>query len=208
MVDQVNNVDSSLELGLQKQIDMKKEILSELKFMQKLMIYSSDKTDSENIKIFEQIIGEPPADSGGGTGTGTGTGTGNSQPRRTTYTIPPELKDNAGVKAFQDWVVSKGKSSELGRFGADGKFGRFTSAAWTKYKNDYLNPVVSDTDVMSVDDFQGTGAVYSSTQPTTQTVAANTGTQTVTNTTVAPLDGVAPTNDPVEPTDKKVPDSL
>lgn len=191
-----------------KRTTMKKEILSELRLMQKLMIYNSDKTDSENTKIFEQIIGDPPADSGGGNTGGGNTGGGNTQPRRTTYAIPPELKDNTGVKAFQDWVVSKGKSSELGRFGADGKFGRFTSAAWTKYKNDYLNPIVTDTDVMAVDDFQGADAVYSSSQPTSQTNTANTGTQTATNTTTVPLDGVAPTNDPIEPTDKQAPDSL
>lgn len=118
---------------------MKKEIISEIKQMQKLMLYNQSKTDSENTQIFEQIIGTPPSDAGGTDGTGGGNG---SHPRpRTMYPIPSELKDTTGVKAFQDWVVSQGKGSELGRFGADGKFGRYTSAAWSKYKNDYLNPV-------------------------------------------------------------------
>jgi hypothetical protein len=191
---------------------MGKEIINEIKQMQKLMLYNWAKTDTENTQIFEQIIGTPPDASGGGNAgggnAGGGNAGGNTQPRRTLYTIPPELKDGTGVKAFQDWVVSKGKTSELGRFGADGKFGRFTSAAWTKYKNDYLNPVLTDTDVMASDDFQAAGAVYSSTQPTSQTNTVNTGTQTTTNTVAVPLDGTAPTNVPIEPTDKQTPDSL
>jgi hypothetical protein len=131
---------------------MKKEIINEIKQMQKLMIYNWAKTDTENTKIFEQIVGTPPDASGGGNAGGGNAG-GNTQPRRTLYTIPPELKDSTGVKAFQDWVVSKGNTSELGRFGADGKFGRFTSAAWTKYKNDYLtNP--NDIDPSLVPDLQ------------------------------------------------------
>ena len=137
---------------------MRKEIISEIKQMQKLMLYNWAKTDTENTKIFEQIIGDPPSDAGGtGSGTGTGTGTGNNnQSRRTLYAIPPELKDSTGVKAFQDWVVSKGNASELGRFGADGKFGRFTSAAWTKYKSDYMsNPNTVDPSL--VPDLQNVG---------------------------------------------------
>ena len=155
---------------------MKKEIISEIKQMQKLMLYNWAKTETENTKIFEQIIGTPPDASGGGNsggGNAGGNAGGNTQPRRTLYTIPPELKDSTGVKAFQDWVVSKGNTSELGRFGADGKFGRFTSAAWTKYKNDYLtNPNAIDPSL--VPDLQN----VSTTEPSgvnTTTVSNTTG---------------------------------
>ena len=156
---------------------MKKEIISEIKQMQKLMLYNWAKTETENTKIFEQIIGTPPDASGGGNAgggnAGGGNAGGNTQPRRTLYTIPPELKDGTGVKAFQDWVVSKGNTSELGRFGADGKFGRFTSAAWTKYKNDYLTKP-SDIDPSLVPDLQN----VSTTEPSgvnTTTVSNTTG---------------------------------
>jgi hypothetical protein len=55
--------------------------------------------------------------------------------------IPPQLKDSAGVKKFQEWVVGvKGDKTMLGGYGADGKFGGRTSKAWTKYGNEYLNP--------------------------------------------------------------------
>lgn len=155
---------------------MRKEIINEIKQMQKLMVYNWAKTDTENTQIFEQIIGTPPDASGGGNsggGNAGGNAGGNTQPPRTLYTIPPELKDSTGVKAFQDWVVSKGNTSELGRFGADGKFGRFTSAAWTKYKNDYLtNPNAIDPSL--VPDLQN----VSTTEPSgvnTTTVSNTTG---------------------------------
>jgi hypothetical protein len=55
--------------------------------------------------------------------------------------IPPQLKDSAGVKKFQEWVVGiKGDKTILGGYGADGKFGGRTSKAWTTYGNEYLNP--------------------------------------------------------------------
>lgn len=194
---------------------MKKEILSELRLIQKLMIYNSDKTDSENIKIFEQIIGEPPADAGGSTGGNTGGNTGGRRQSAPTVQIPSELGNAEGVKKFQDWLDANKPGWASGY--ADGKvnkgrgYGRFgprTSKAWTTHKDAYLNPSLTDPDVMSVDDFQGADAVYSSTQPTTQTAAANTGTVTKTDATAAPMDGTAPTNTPIEPTDQKAPDSL
>jgi hypothetical protein len=55
--------------------------------------------------------------------------------------IPTQLKDSAGVKKFQEWVVGvKGDKTILGGYGADGKFGGRTSKAWNTYGNEYLNP--------------------------------------------------------------------
>jgi len=55
--------------------------------------------------------------------------------------IPPQLKDSAGVKKFQEWVIGiKGDKTILGGTAADGKFGGRTSKAWTTYGNEYLNP--------------------------------------------------------------------
>jgi hypothetical protein len=57
--------------------------------------------------------------------------------------IPKELKDSEGVKKFQNWMDSnhpnwvKG-SKNLNKGGGYGKFGPSTSAAWSKYKNEYL----------------------------------------------------------------------
>lgn len=203
---------------------MRKEIISEIKQMQKLMLYNWAKTDTENTQIFEQIIGDPPSDAGGGGNTGGGTGSGN-RPSAPAIQIPSELANAEGVKKFQDWLDANKPGWATGY--ADGKvnkgrgYGRFgprTSKAWTTHKDAYLNPVVADTDVMAVDDFQGADAVYSSTEPTTlqttttntgtQTPTSNTGSQTVTNTTAVPLDGTAPTNAPIEPTDKLAPDAL
>lgn len=47
------------------------------------------------------------------------------------------------MKKFQDWLVANNFGGELGRFGADSKFGNFTKAAWDKHKSSYLNPVES-----------------------------------------------------------------
>ena len=55
---------------------MKKEIINEIKQMQKLMIYNWAKTDTENTKIFEQIVGTPPDASGVGSGGGGSGGSG------------------------------------------------------------------------------------------------------------------------------------
>jgi len=55
--------------------------------------------------------------------------------------IPPQLKDSAGVKKFQEWVINTmGNKTILGSYGADGKFGGRTSKAWANYGNRYLNP--------------------------------------------------------------------
>lgn len=196
---------------------MRKEIISEIKQMQKLMLYNWAKTDTENTKIFEQIIGDPPSDAGGGgTGGNTGGGTGGRRQSAPAIQIPSELGNTEGVKKFQDWLDANKPGWATGY--ADGKvnkgrgYGRFgprTSNAWATHKQAYLNPVVVDTGVMAFDDFQGTGAVYSSTEPTTlQTTTSNTGSETVTNTTAVPLDGTAPTNVPIEPTDKLASDAL
>jgi hypothetical protein len=117
---------------------MRDEIINEIKQMQKLMIYNWAKTDTENTQIFEQIIGTPPDASGGGN---TGGNTGGRRASSSLLPIPSELANSAGVKKFQDWLVANNFGSELGRFGADSKFGNFTKAAWDKHKNDYLNPV-------------------------------------------------------------------
>jgi len=125
---------------------MRNEIINEIKQMQKLMIYNWAKTDTENTQIFEQIIGTPPDDASGGGNTGGNTGGGNTGGRRaysSLLPIPSELANSAGVKKFQDWLVANNFGSELGRFGADSKFGNFTKAAWDKHKSDYLNPVES-----------------------------------------------------------------
>jgi hypothetical protein len=65
---------------------------------------------------------------------------GGSNPK-TQIPIPPQLKDSAGVKKFQEWVIGiKGDKTILGGTAADGKFGGRTSKAWTAYGNEYLNP--------------------------------------------------------------------
>ena len=137
---------------------MRKEIINEIKQMQKLMIYNLAKTDTENTKIFEQIIGTPPdGSSGGNTGGNTGGNNTGRRVSRTLLPIPSELGNAAGVKKFQDWVVANNFGGELGRFGADSKFGSFTKAAWDKHKTSYLNstdPNFSD-DLIDLDDIQG-----------------------------------------------------
>ena len=133
---------------------MRNEIINEIKQMQKLMIYNLAKTDTENTKIFEQIIGTPPDGSSGGNTGGNNTG---RRVSRTLLPIPSELGNAAGVKKFQDWVVANNFGGELGRFGADSKFGSFTKAAWDKHKTSYLNstdPNFSD-DLIDLDDIQG-----------------------------------------------------
>lgn len=43
------------------------------------------------------------------------------------------------IKDFQRWVLNiKGDNKILGSYGADGMWGKYTSMAWEKYKNDYL----------------------------------------------------------------------
>ncbi len=86
---------------------------------------------------------------------------GRSGSRSGGYAIPTDLQQSGGVKAFQDWMVSKNLGSELGKFGADGKFGRFTSAAWNKYKNQYLNKSTTTGE----EGFDGGGATSTEEQP-------------------------------------------
>ena len=118
---------------------MKKQLLEELKVIKKYMYYSESKTDSENLRLLEVEGPNPEGNSGGSPGGGTRGGSG----RRALIQIPSELANSAGVKKFQDWLVANNFGSELGRFGADSKFGNFTKAAWDKHKSDYLNPVES-----------------------------------------------------------------
>lgn len=162
---------------------MRHVLLSEIKQMQKLMIYSSDKTDSENTKIFEQIIGEPPTDSGGSSGGNSGGNTGgNTGGRRQSapvVQIPSELGNAEGVKKFQDWLDANKPGWATGY--ADGKvnkgrgYGRFgprTNRAWGQYKSEYsANPnsvdpsLVPDLQNVTTSEPSGvnTGTVSSST---------------------------------------------
>jgi len=81
-------------------------------------------TDKQTNKMMNFSCGSTVVDGGG-----------------TKIPIPPQLKDSAGVKKFQEWVVGiKGDKTILGSYGADGKFGGRTSKAWIKYGNEYLNP--------------------------------------------------------------------
>ena len=194
---------------------MKRAIINEIKTMKKFMVYDTKKTDSENLTEQFNLTDPPGFDgTGSGTGSGSGSGSGNRQSSPAVQ-IPSELVNSEGVKKFQDWLDANKPGWATGY--ADGKvnkgrgYGRFgprTSKAWTTHKDAYLNPTLTDPDVMSVDDFQGADAVYSSTQPTTQTAAANTETTTKTDATAVPMDGTVPTNTPIETTDQKAPDSL
>lgn len=81
-------------------------------------------------------------------GTGTKT-TGKGSGKGKIYAAPDELKDEAGVKEYQEWAKSKGYESELGKPGVDGKYGDFTKASWEKHKEEYLKeksaPATTDT---------------------------------------------------------------
>lgn len=65
------------------------------------------------------------------------------------YTPPNELKDEKGVKEYQEWAKKKGYEAELGKPGVDGKYGDFTKASWEKHKYEYLKeksePATTDT---------------------------------------------------------------
>ena len=141
---------------------MKKEIINEIKQMQKLMIYNWAKTDTENTKIFEQIVGTPPDASGGGSGSGGSGGSGRrySSP---TPTIPTELANAEGVKKFQDWLdqnkagwATGYSGGILSKAGGYGRFGPRTSKAWESYKSEYQSgSSISGDDIIDVDDIQG-----------------------------------------------------
>jgi hypothetical protein len=52
------------------------------------------------------------------------------------------------VKGFQNWVITTKKDNQiLGRYGADGKWGKNTSNAWVKYGEEYkkINPNAKTT---------------------------------------------------------------
>jgi hypothetical protein len=63
-------------------------------------------------------------------------------PNGTVLAIPKSLKDKEGVKKFQDWMDINHpnwvKGKNLNKGGGYGKFGPSTSAAWNKYKDEYL----------------------------------------------------------------------
>ena len=50
------------------------------------------------------------------------------------------------VKGFQSWVINTKKDNQtLGRFGADGKWGRNTSNAWARYGEEYKKSFPNST---------------------------------------------------------------
>jgi len=56
------------------------------------------------------------------------------------------------VKGFQSWVINTKKDNQiLGKYGADGKWGKNTSNAWVKYGEEYkkLNPTAKTTSANS-----------------------------------------------------------
>lgn len=84
----------------------------------------------------------------GRTGTGTKTA-GKGSGKGKVYTPPNELKDEKGVKEYQEWAKKKGYEAELGKPGVDGKYGDYTKASWEKHKDEYLKeksePATTDT---------------------------------------------------------------
>ena len=120
---------------------MKNNLISEdIKRMRMIMGYNRSKTLNENFEIISEITGAgaTPPDAVAGTGTANAN---SGQVTKKTYTVPPDLKN---VKSFQDWLVSKGFGGELGPLGADGKYGKYTAAAFTKHKDDYLKKPLED----------------------------------------------------------------
>ena len=86
-------------------------------------------------------------------------------------TVPSDLKN---VKSFQDWLVSKGFGGELGPLGADGKYGRYTAAAFAKHKDGYLKqPLPDDEYTVAVDAEDASDVQKNTTDNTTQTTGAN-----------------------------------
>ena len=127
---------------------MKNNLISEeIKKMRMIMGYNRSKTLNENIEMISEITGAgatPPDATAAGAGTPNTGGV-----TRKAYTVPSDLKD---VKAFQEWVVSQGFASELGPRGVDGKYGRYTAAAFAKHKDEYLKkPLPDDEFTVAVD---------------------------------------------------------
>ncbi len=136
----------------------------------------------------------PPATKTTGTGTKT---TGKGSGKGKIYAAPDELKDEDGVKAYQEWAKSKGYESELGKPGVDGKYGDFTKASWEKHKEEYLKekstPVATTTDTTTVT------TPLTTTNTTTDTTTISTDNTTTDTTTITTF----VTTTPIEPTGKK-----
>jgi hypothetical protein len=136
-------------LGLKfKNIKMNNNLINEeIKKMRMIMGYNRSKTLNENIEMISEITGAgatpPDGTTGGGTTGGgtTGGGTTGGGVTKTVYKVPSELKS---VTDFQKWMVKNGFGSELGPMGVDGKYGRYTAAAFTKYKDEYLKQPLPD----------------------------------------------------------------
>jgi hypothetical protein len=118
---------------------MKNNLINEeIKKMRMIMGYNRSKTLNENIEMISEITGAgatAPGETAGVANAGSG------QVTKKVYTVPSDLKN---VKDFQDWVVSKGFGSELGPRGVDGKYGRYTAAAFAKHKGEYLKQPLPD----------------------------------------------------------------
>lgn len=80
----------------------------------------------------------------------------NTQKPKTTITIPTELKDENGIKLFQDWLDTNAKGWAQGyrdgiinkgqNGGGYGKFGPRTQKAWATYKSKYLTPTAQSAE--------------------------------------------------------------
>ena len=121
-------------------------INEEIKKMRMIMGYNRSKTLSENIDMISEITGAGATPPDGTTGSATtgGATTGGATTggaTKTVYKVPSELKS---VIDFQNWMVKNGFGSELGPMGADGKYGRYTSAAFAKHKDTYLKKPLPD----------------------------------------------------------------
>ena len=128
---------------------MKNNLINEeIKKMRMIMGYNRSKTLNENIEMISEITGAGATPPGGAAGAGTTDGN-SGQVTKKVYTIPSDLKD---VKAFQEWVVSKGFGSELGPRGVDSKYGRYTAAAFAKHKDEYLKKPLADDEYTNVVD--------------------------------------------------------
>jgi len=102
----------------------------------------------EEISRIKTLISELKGEGATPPDVATGTGTANAGTVKV-YTVPSELKN---VTDFQNWAVKNGFGSELGPRGADGKYGRYTAAAFAKHKDEYLKqPLPDDEYSVAVD---------------------------------------------------------
>lgn len=127
---------------------MKNNLINEeIKKMRMIMGYNRSKTLNENIEMISEITGAGAAAPDGTAGAATA-GAGASTVK--VYNVPSELKN---VTDFQNWAVKNGFGSELGPRGVDGKYGRYTAAAFAKHKDGYLKqPLPDDEYSVAVDD--------------------------------------------------------